>query len=211
MFSGKRIKTKSIKYFVITVDTEEDYVFNSDRDHETLVENLRGIFRFQSLCEEYGFLPTYLCTYHVAKSELSREILSPLLESKRCEIGSHFHPWLTPPKDEKTPGRNFVASDYPDNILREKFEQLHSALYKRFGVEPRSFRAGRWVMNSYQMKLLEEYGYKVDTSVLPYVNYSNISKKPCLTSDYSDVPDKSHYLVDMRTYPYESADGILEV
>ncbi|CAB1063805.1 hypothetical protein D1BOALGB6SA_8589 [Olavius sp. associated proteobacterium Delta 1] len=199
------------KYFIISVDTEEDYVFYNNRTHETSVNNLKGILRFQDLCDKFGFIPTYLCTYHVAKSNLSEQFLKPILQNNRCEIGSHFHPWLTPPQQEKKEGLNLVSSDYENDILKMKFDYLHNSIIERFGIIPKAFRAGRWVMNPFQLKLLFKYNYSVDTSVLPFVDYSNISRKKSPQSDYRYVPIKPFYFIEPHIYPHGSKAGILEV
>jgi hypothetical protein len=197
--------------FVISVDTEEDYAFYDSKNHNTTVDNVSELNRFQYLCEEYHFKPTYLCTYQVAKNDVSRDCLLSFLKKENCEIGTHFHPWLTPPNQEIKPGKNFVSNDYSDKILKLKFSNLHNLIVERFGIVPKSFRSGRWVMNKAQFKLLLDYDYKIDTSVLPYIDYSKISKIQCNQSDYRYVDNYQYYNVNVETFPYKSEKGIIEI
>ena len=197
--------------FVISVDTEEDFAFYDSKNHYTSVDNVSELNRFQDLCEQYQFKPTYLCTYQVAKNDSSRDFLISFLKKETCEIGTHFHPWLTPPEQEFTAGHNYVSNDYSDDILKLKFDKLHNAIIDRFGVAPKSFRAGRWVMNPAQLRLLINYGYTVDTTVLPYVDYSSISKTECPSSDYRYLDKQQYYYVNHRTFPNKSKNGIIEI
>ncbi len=199
------------KLFVITVDTEEDFAFQEGRVHEASVQNIRGLDPFQNLCSKYRIVPTYLCTYNVALSEYSKSTLLQYLNSKACDIGTHFHPWITPPYADDGSRKALVVSDYSNEMVAKKFEALHKAIEDRFSFRPVSFRSGRWVMNRYQLKLLMDYGYGVDTSVLPYADYSRISSSTCAESDYHRVPQKSFYLTSPDKYPYQSDEGILEI
>jgi len=55
------------KSFIITIDTESDnqWIENS----KLTSENANFIWRFQNLCEKYGFLPVYLTDYTMASDE----------------------------------------------------------------------------------------------------------------------------------------------
>ena len=66
--------------FVISVDTEEDFAFYDSKNHYTSVDNVSELNRFQDLCEQYQFKPTYLCTYQVAKNDSSRDFLISFFE-----------------------------------------------------------------------------------------------------------------------------------
>ena len=48
----------------ITIDTEGDNLWNNPRTITT--HNARLVPRFQALCEQYGFKPTYLMNYEMA-------------------------------------------------------------------------------------------------------------------------------------------------
>ena len=52
-----------LRYFIITIDTEGDNLWSSPRRITT--RNSLYLTRFQQLCEEYGFLPTYLTNWEM--------------------------------------------------------------------------------------------------------------------------------------------------
>ena len=82
---------------MLTVDTEADNQWNVTAPLTTA--NLERIPRFQQLCDEFGFPPTYLCTYEVTTSDAFRTTLALFRSGGRAEIGAHLHPWSTPPFD----------------------------------------------------------------------------------------------------------------
>ena len=53
------------KSFIITIDTEGDNQWNTKQACYT--ENAKYIPRFQELCEKYGFKPTWLTNYEMAR------------------------------------------------------------------------------------------------------------------------------------------------
>ena len=48
-----------MKYFIITVDTEGDNLWNYKLGDEVSTKNADYIPRFQRLCEKYGFKPLH--------------------------------------------------------------------------------------------------------------------------------------------------------
>src|ERR671922_839019 len=89
----------------ITIDTEEDEwgEYQSSGHH---VENVKQLSRLQEIFDHYGAVPTYLVTYPVVKNGHARELLGNILSRNRCEIGTHCHPWNTPPFEEELNKRN---------------------------------------------------------------------------------------------------------
>jgi hypothetical protein len=158
---------------IITVDVEADGAWT--RSERVTVDNLRAMPRFQSLCDRYGMKPTYLCTYEVARSD----DFSPIAtwqKAGRCEVGSHLHPWTTPPFNRKD-ATQIDTSEYPGypseltlERFREKMKVLGDAIVARTGCPPTSYRAGRWGFSKEQIGVLLELGYIVDCSVTPLVD-----------------------------------------
>ena len=135
------------------------------RDRITL-RNIAELPRLQKLCDQHGVRPTYLVTYEVAKDPESRSILRDLASQGRCEIGSHHHPWTTPP-----------ASDghlFPLNLNLEQFRSqlraLTEAVSEVTGEAPVSYRSGRNGFAGSHVEVLESEGYAVDSSVDPFFN-----------------------------------------
>lgn len=190
------------KYFIITIDTEADNQWDSSHDCSTL--NVKFLPRFQELAEKYGFKPTWLTTYEMANDGRFVRYFKKKQDNGLCEIGMHLHAWNTPPEyklDSKTENRSYLI-EYPLEIIDEKIKNLDRMLTKRFGVKPISHRAGRWAMNDDYFKILGKYGYKVDCSITPHINwnkslgetgipgsnYEKYNEKPLLINNILEVP-----------------------
>lgn len=155
---------------IVTIDTEEDnWEHYSATDNP--VENIRKIVRLQSLFDMFGVKPTYLITYPVATNPTSVEILKKILEDGKCEIGMHCHPWNTPPFEEEINAYNSMLCNLPQPLVQQKLRVLHKAICENFDVTPVSFRAGRWGFSSAVAQTLCQLGYRVDTSVCPFVDW----------------------------------------
>jgi hypothetical protein len=160
----------STKVF-ITIDTEED---NWGDYNATVgnVENILALPRLQSLFNEYGAIPTYLINYPVASQQQSIDVLSSFLKEGVCEIGTHCHPWNTPPFEEELNARNSMMCNLDYELLIRKMSCLHKTIEENFHIKPVVFRAGRWALNEDVARCLSELGYLVDTSMSPFVDWS---------------------------------------
>ena len=167
---------------IVTIDTEED---NWGRYSATdnPVENIEKIVPLQKMFDEYGVRPTYLVTYPVATNPRSVAILKRILEEGKCEIGTHCHPWNTPPFEEEINERNSMLCNLPEELVTKKLTTLHQAIFTNFDIVPVSFRSGRWGFSSAVARSLLALGYKVDTSVSPFVDW-----REYLGPDYRDFP-----------------------
>lgn len=166
----------------ISIDVESDmprWVV----EPETTVENIKGIPRLQELFDELGIRPTYLVTYPVADSEACVEVFRPILESGRCEIGMHCHPWTTPPVAESERLKASFLSNMPPSVVEQKLAAVTEKITSAFGVSPVSYRAGRFGLAPSHLWVLEELGYRVDTSVTPLVSWAEEGGP-----DYRDAP-----------------------
>jgi hypothetical protein len=68
-----------------------------------------------------------------------------------------------------------IGDDFPCNVPEERrcLEQLTNLYEHVFGTRPCSYRGGRYGMSDNTLTALAELGYKVDTSVTPYVDWSS--------------------------------------
>ncbi len=156
--------------FIITIDTEGDNQWDPALPRST--DNIRFIPRFQDLCERFAFPPTYLCTYDVTVAPAFDEILLPLHQRRRAEIGAHLHPWTTPPLspwDRSETGAAY-PSELPPGVFVKKLESLTGLLANKLGAPPRSYRAGRWGLSAAHIPILLQCGYIVDCSVTPLLD-----------------------------------------
>ena len=190
-------------YFIITVDTEGDNLWNHLNGEEIKTNNSLFLIRFQKLCAKYNFKPVWLVNYEMAKDKRFSEGILPFLNEGMCEIGIHLHAWNTPPDyclDGSYQGNPYLI-EYPKNVRREKFRTLYDLLTSTFGKAPVSHRAGRWAMDEDYFKILEEFNIKVDCSVTPGVSWEN---NPGIST--SSGADYSHY----PPHPYMQGN-VLEV
>lgn len=157
--------------FYITIDTEEDD-WGTYNPKGNTVENIQQLPRLQALFDIYGAIPTYLINYPVATGTRSRPVLENILKSGNCEIGAHCHPWNTPPYLEEASSFTSMMCNLPANIIAEKMTSLSDVIKSNYGISPTSFRAGRWGFNGAVAKCIASLGYKLDTSISPFVNWS---------------------------------------
>src|SRR5262249_39372525 len=137
------------------------------------VSNVGALPRLAELCTEYGVRPSYLCTYPVVSTQESAAILRLLRQRGACEIGTHLHPWNTPPflgvpgRDGDERVQKYYQFELGPERFRAKLETLHRAVAAVAGEHPRSFRAGRFGIDAPTLQELIPLGYEVDTSVTP--------------------------------------------
>lgn len=196
------MKMKMKKSFVITIDTESDNQWNVNNNQST--ENALYIPRFQELCEKYDFKPVYLVDYSMANNNYLVEYLSSCYKRGMCEIGMHLHAWDTPPfveMDKQKTGRPYLI-EYSLDIMEEKIATLDKLLKSKFGETIISHRAGRWAMNDMYFALLKKYGYKIDCSYTPGINWEKVIGASQGGADYSNETGVPFF---------DSKSGILEV
>ncbi len=175
--------------FIVTIDLEEDNWKNFPAEHYT-ISNINEIPELQQLFDQFGIRPTYLITYQVAANPTAVHVLKPILESGRAEIGAHCHPWNTPPFEEQVTRESTMLCNLPAELQFRKIRSLTELVENNFGIRPVSFRAGRWGYSETVGKNLRELGYRVDTSITPYTDWSSLSGP-----DFSSVPLRSYWSV----------------
>jgi len=181
------------KLFIITVDTESDNQWDSNNVQST--KNALYVPRFQELCEKYAFKPVYLVDYSMANDEFLVEYLSDCEKRGMCEIGMHLHAWDTPPFaeiDEKDNVRPYLI-EYSKEVMEAKVATLDKLLKSKFKCNIVSHRAGRWAMNDEYFNILKKYGYKVDCSFTPGIDWSKVIGFKKGGSDYSKVLNTPHF------------------
>lgn len=161
--------------FSVFVDTEEEFDWASPRSREsTSTSAVRHLPEFQRLMDAHGIRPCYLIDYPVADNPESRAVLAELHAGGSCEIGTQLHPWVNPPGDEEINSFNSFVGNLPEELEKAKLVALTERIASiTSGVRPTVYRAGRYGVGPNSAKLLEEAGYRVDTSVRPHFDYSN--------------------------------------
>ncbi len=160
-------------HIVISVDTEEEGLWGGhyqSSGHTT--ENLKGLARFQATCESMGVAPTYLIDAPVLDNHQAVVNLRSWSIGSRCEIGSHCHPWCNPPiTEECSSTETSYVCNLPAEVQHQKLAWLTNRIGDTFGQRPSSYRAGRYGFDGTSAQVLNELGYRVDSSVLPLHDY----------------------------------------
>jgi hypothetical protein len=194
-----------MKYFIITIDTEGDNLWEYRLGNPITTENSRYLPRFQKLCNDYGYKPVYLVNYEMTGDNFFVNFASRELINKNCEIGLHLHAWNSPPYYELTAGNNNYGLpyliEYPETIMNEKINFLLNHLKDKFNTDIISHRSGRWATNQTYFNILIDNGIKIDCSVTPHVSWKNsIGYLPGNKgSDYTDSQENPFLIKHLKT------------
>ena len=159
---------------VITVDVEEDQWGITPPRYAT-VHNVYRLPTLQKLLNEFGIIPTYLLTYPVVRDPYAVGILREIFDAGECEIGTHCHPWNTPPYGEPLNKQNSMLCNLPATLQFEKLQRLHEAIQNNFETAPVAFRSGRWGFDAEVARNIVRLGYRIDTSMTPYTSWAQTS------------------------------------
>ena len=152
------------------IDTEADDQWSAAGRRRLEVKNAARLPALQALCEGFGVRPTYLVTHEMATREESAAVLRDLARTGRCEIGTHLHPWSSPPFRLEDLDRHTYPHNLPPDLLERQLTELTGAIESNLGVRPVTYRAGRNGFDGGSLKILERLAYRVDTSVDPLFN-----------------------------------------
>lgn len=173
LFSFLRNKKtfKGQKYFVITIDVENDKK-NSGQWENCIPYSFKNITDgipqiLQPLFTRYGARPTYLLNPSVLMNEQSAIMMHSF---NNCELGTHLHPEFFNSQNETEefaakPGISPIMLNYDEGF--SAISQLTNLFKNKFGYLPKVYRAGRYGFNGEYVTHLLKLGYEVDTSVFP--------------------------------------------
>ena len=187
-----------MKKFIITIDTEGDNLWEWQEGMPIFTENAKYLPRFQHLCEKYGFKPVWLSNNEMLNDAAYIDFITDVEERKTGELGMHLHAWNTPPDYDLSivqSGQPYLI-EYPKEIMEAKIAYMTDLIKRRCGINPVSHRAGRWAMNQAYFDLLIKYGYKVDCSYTPGINWNTSlgRSKGSMGSDYSSVSESAQII-----------------
>ena len=198
-------------FLLITIDTEGDDLWSHPKNITT--KNVNYLPRFQTLCEYYGFKPTYLANYEMACSPAFKEFGLNLISNNAGEIGMHLHAWNNPPLFQLTKDDYHYQPyliEYPSNIIYDKIKIITDLLEEMFNQKMTSHRSGRWAFNDIYAKYLIDNGYKVDCSVTPLRSWKKTLGNPEGEGgvDYLEYPNKSYWINDFED---DNEHSLLEI
>ncbi|KLU14233.1 MULTISPECIES: polysaccharide deacetylase family protein [Xenorhabdus] len=203
----------SLPAFIITIDTEGDDLWQNSGQIST--KNTHYLPRFQNLCERFGFKPVWLTNYEMAMDGSYIEFAKDVIARNTGEIGMHLHAWNSPPivplTDDDMHYKPYLI-EYPKDQIKAKVDLMTHLLEDKLQTKMLSHRAGRWAFNEYYAQLLVEYGYQVDCSVTPKVNWNFTKGDPNGNggTDYSRFPDHA-YFMDLQDISKEGHSPLLQV
>lgn len=190
---------------VVTVDVEEDQ-WGITPPCQATVNNVYRLPILQRLFGEFGIVPTYLLTYPVVDDARAVGMLRGMLNAGGCEIGTHCHPWNTPPYTERLNRDNSMLCNLPPALQFEKLQRLHEAIQDRCGITPIAFRSGRWGFDVQVARQIVKLGYRVDTSVTPYTSWARESGP-----DFSHLSPRPYTYTEMSTNESGLSGTLMEV
>ena len=182
---------------VVVIDTEEEFDWSAPFDAaSTQVANIAEQPFAQELFDAHGVVPTYAVDYPVVASDAAVATLAGFLADGRCEIGAHLHPWVTPPHQGPIDAFHSYGGNLPAALEHAKLATLIDAVRGRFGVQPRTFRAGRYGIGRDTPAMLCALGIETDVSVVPGFDFSADGGP-----DFRAAPDT----------PYRTPEGLCEM
>lgn len=189
---------------VVTVDTEEDD-WGSFAETGAAVRNIALLPMLQERLDRWNARPTYLVNYPPLTDEKAVEVLRQLSRRGDVEIGTHCHVWNTPPYTGAGAAHSMMWR-YPVDVLRAKLRSLTRAVERKLDVHPVAFRSGKWSFGSTVAQALFAEGYKLDTSVTPFVDWSRDGGP-----DFSTAPQRPYRFHPDRPLQPDPEGSMLEI
>ena len=199
--------------FVVTIDTEGDDLWSRPREIGT--RNAAFLPRFQALCEDFGFAPTWLVNHEMACCPVFQRFVQWVLQRGAGEIGMHLHAWNSPPivplTDDDFRHQPYLI-EYREDLMEAKIDHLARLLRARFDSPVTSHRAGRWAFDARYARLLRRHGFEVDCSVTPGVDWRSARGAPQGRGgiDYRAFP-RDPYWMDAQRIDRPGRTGLLQV
>lgn len=175
-------------YFIITIDTEcdksRDWSVPYPWSFDNILKAIPG--RLQPLFQMYDIRPTYLISPEVLYDPNCIKVLSSLKGAN--ELGTHLHgEYIEPHSKFNSKSTADYQADYSYEIEYEKMLNMTNLFASSFGFRPLSFRAGRFGIGPFTLRILDELGYLADSSIFPLkiistkhhtLNFHDYSVKP---------------------------------
>ena len=180
---------------LVVVDTEEEFDWSAPFGRENRnAKSISASGRVHEIYDRFGVRPTYCVDQCVAEDPAAIDFLVDLAKAEECHIGTHLHPWVTPPYDEVVNAVNSYHGNLPKALERAKIKTATDTIEQAFGARPRIFKAGRYGVGPNTIDLLKEAGYSIDCSFVPHTNYRHDGGP-----SFIGVPDQPFWLDDARS------------
>ncbi len=180
----------SAPQLAVVIDTEEEFdwtqPFSRTARATTSIPAQQHAHR---IYDQFGVVPTYVIDHPVATDPISIDYLGGLMRAGKAEIGTHLHPWVSPPDDEEVSTHHSYHCNLPPALERAKLITLTETIARNFGHQPKIFKAGRYGFGANTQAVLGELGYEIDTSYVPHVSFADDGGP-----NYHHTPDQPFWL-----------------
>ena len=157
----------------VVVDTEEEFDWSKPFDRcATGTRSIPAQDRAHAIFDRHGLVPTYVMDYPVATCHSAVAYFRRLVDAGRAEVGTHCHPWVTPPYEESVNARNSFHGNLPAELEAAKIRSSTEAVAQAFGASPTVFKAGRYGVGPATFDTLRALGYTVDCSFVPHTCFA---------------------------------------
>lgn len=183
----------------VVLDTEEEFDWSApfSRDNRG-VEGLGHLHKGHAIFRRYGLVPAYLVDHPIVADPRAAEVFGPWLAAGECLVGAQLHPWVTPPYEEVVCPYNSFPCNLDPALEHRKLAALTEAITSALGVAPRVYKAGRYGIDLGREEMLASLGYTVDTSVMPFRDFSGLGGGP----NFFGFPDQPFWLGPRRQVLY---------
>ena len=187
----------------VTIDTEMDadphWKKRSPMEFTSVTEGIPKYLR--PIWDRYDVHPIYFVSPEVAENPACAEILKAEA-SRGAIIGAHLHPEYIGP-DRITDIDSIKKAAYPcyacdRETEASKLRNLRDLIEKNIGVRPVWYRAARFGADEETFSILDELGFKFDSSCTPHIDWSDRGGP-----DHSPVPIRAFKIepYDIIEYP----------
>jgi hypothetical protein len=200
-------------YFCFTLDTEPDNLWEPFSGLR--FEHFVRLYDFHQVLTACGAKPVYLTTSEVAESPEAARVLARILATGRAELGAHFHTWTrkwpfeVPPLG--VPPLQAMAHQLGQPLEERMLRFTCDTLRRVFGVQPRSYRGGRWSFNQDTVRSLLNTGIVIDSTVTPGRTWQDASHPLLDGPDFRESPRHPFYHRNDSDGPNVGTEEVLEV
>ncbi|MEO5376244.1 MAG: polysaccharide deacetylase family protein [Magnetococcus sp. DMHC-6] len=160
---------------MVVVDTEEEFDWNKPFAREAIaVTAMQEIERGQEICDSFGIKPVYVVDYPIVHQEMGFMPLLKLVTGDRAVIGTHLHPWVSPPFHEELSSQNAFPGNLDADLELAKLAHLTGKIQQVFGQRPLIYKAGRYGRGPHTEDILEYLGYCIDLSPMPPFDFRSV-------------------------------------
>lgn len=168
-----------MKRIYVTIDTEMDANKHWKKmwppEYSSIYKGIPEFYR--PIWDKYDVHPIYFLSPEILYDDKCCDIIREEI-TKGAIIGAHLHPEYIDPDICYEEGRQTRRSMAPCNdcttdIERAKIKNLTDLIENKLGIRPEWYRAARFAADDETYTILDEMGYKYDSSVTPGIDWSD--------------------------------------